>query len=564
MEGSRPNPDETETFSSTKSAKAEGVAAWLGRQRDDERHIILSDTLDSTGDDKEKDEKSKKAKRLRLGALPVEVDDKLVAEKPASDATHEAAESDTPHPEENTSESPALEAPESDAANKVPVYEAAAEVVSAAELEYQQDAQEHALRQEQEDFRAWEEELQTAHAEAEDFKQWEQQFQTTEAQSSADMQMSETEPDEEPDLPLPAKPRSSYAHNRRPAPSSRPHSNAASSRYGQPFVIPPAPVPAGGAGGGGNIVPPVPGGLGNPNNPNNPFGPFEAPDGGSVPSANVIPLPADPNILGGISPNTLKTHEHHHGHPRLALAMAAGLLVEHMLGKRADKRIDTEMRQRTDKLREQIERTQTTQAEAQRKLESQQMSVVAEQDRQRRIIEQQNEAIISPTPAAAERLAAAPTVVAAEVAPQQRTAARAEQSKAAPEATAPSVEEVSIVGTDAYAEAQARPAAVMEQVAVAAEQDMPVERVYERRQEVRDEPSSPAGAAAGGAAGIFGSTPSGQQVGTTSGGGADSSQATNDHQGIQAPESDYRAAVARGIGAALALITLALLAYLLF
>ena len=58
--------------------------------------------------------------------------------------------------------------------------------------------------------------------------------------------------------------------------------------------------------------------------------------------------------------------------------------------------------------------------------------------------------------------------------------------------------------TDLYAEANVRPSVVMEKVAQAAEQDVPVEIAYERRHEVRDDPGA-AGAQSGGGAAMVGS-----------------------------------------------------------
>jgi hypothetical protein len=64
-----------------------------------------------------------------------------------------------------------------------------------------------------------------------------------------------------------------------------------------------------------------------------------------------------------------------------------------------------------------------------------------------------------------------------EVAPRQEVEAVEPRVKLVPE-------------TDKFVEVQAKPKVVMEQVAIAAEQDVPLERVYERRQEIKDDPSS--------------------------------------------------------------------------
>ena len=59
-----------------------------------------------------------------------------------------------------------------------------------------------------------------------------------------------------------------------------------------------------------------------------------------------------------------------------------------------------------------------------------------------------------------------------------------------------------IPDTDRFAELQARPDLVMEQVAHAAEVGVSTERVYERRQEVRDEPGAGGSQQGGGAASV--------------------------------------------------------------
>jgi hypothetical protein len=562
MENSRPGPDETEKSSTTKSAKAEGVAAWLSRQRDNERHIIFGEALENKKDDSDKDESAKKAKRLRLGGLPI-VAEESPKEGGGSEVSTEVTDLkpdiNIPEAEDRPEGSELPGEYSAEPEDRAPVYEATAELVSTAEMEHQEAAEEQAANRVEQDFRAWEDELQTASSEEEDFKKWEQEFQTVESQTSADLQMEAN--DEDPNAAYPVAPPRSV-HGPRATPSTRLHGNAARARYAPPYA--PAPVPAaGGGGGGGNIVPPVPGGPGNPNNPNNPFGPYGNPNTGPISSANVVPLPVNPNVvLGGVTPNKVTDHEHRHGHPRLALAMAAGLLVEHMLGKRADKRIDAEMRKRTDKLREQIEQTQASQDEARRNLQEQQMRVVAEQDRQRQTVEAQSVAVA--TQAAANRLqpSARPS---AEVGAKAHRTVESGRQFGQTEHVEASPEDIPIIGTDAYAEAQARPKVVMEQVAAAAENDVPVERVYERRQEVRDEPSSPAGAAAGGAMAGAGSTlgsGSGQYNAPVSDQGAQRSASTQ--KDSHESELDYRAAAARGIGGALALIVLAAIAYLVF
>jgi hypothetical protein len=535
MEGSRPAPDETEKSSSTKSAKAENVAAWLSRQRDDERHVILGDVLEDNEHD-EKDGKSKKSKRMRLGALPIVIDEPHVSE---AAATHQENEDEPKNSEADGTEyvieakdAHALHAPIEasikqysetveddghDAADRVSTYDATAEVASTAELEHLDD--------QQADF---------DEQEAEDFAQWEQQV---EANGPVNEHIDETDSVDDAHN----TPRTSFSHSSRPTPSTR-------SRYGHPFSMPVAPPVAGGAGGGGgNSIPPTPGG------PNNPFEPHNDPNMYPVSSANTVPIPVSPNVLGGATPNVLHSHEHEHGHPRLALAMAAGLLVEHMLGKRADKRIDSEMRRRTDKLREQIEHTQATQAEARTALEARQMRAAVEQDRQRQVVEG----------------------LQAGAASQVHTEARMPSTRPVSETaahTGPVVEvsnssqhvETQVIDTNTFAEAHVRPNIVMEQVAAAAENDSPVERVYERRQEIRDEPSTPAGAAAGGAAGSDnGSQTSGSGQFSISTASISQDVSNNSAQRAGGPQNpDYQAAIVRGIGAAIALIVLALLAYL--
>lgn len=81
--------------------------------------------------------------------------------------------------------------------------------------------------------------------------------------------------------------------------------------------------------------------------------------------------------------------------------------------------------------------------------------------------------------------------------PARQAPADAEQPQT--EAMRQRPEVAAVPDTDRLAEMHARPDVVLEQVARAAEQDIAVEKVYERRQEVRDEPGRAPGPSGGGA-----------------------------------------------------------------
>jgi hypothetical protein len=550
MENSRPGPDDTDKFSSAKSSNEE-TAAWLQRNREVERNILFGVSKEKDEDDTEEEgesqeadsEEAKAARRLRLGALPVVLEERSEAPAAAEHGTEEAASEHAAETEENVPEAaePAAYAEAGQVSAEVP--EVSETPVAATETDdiaqWEQQMNEHQAS-EQESFQQWEEETaQPQTAEQEDFQHWEQEM--AEATPTSAETVTIPEEDDEPEQPATA------VHGPRARPSSRP------ARPTTPPPVVSSPVIAGNVppplvGGGGNTPPLIPGG---PNNPNYNFGPPPPGPNMNMPpiSPNMIPL--GPNVIpGGLGPNVLSGHEHRHGHPRLALAFAAGLLVEHMLGRRADKKIDTEMRRRTDKLRDQIERSQASQEQARQAMEAQQIRLTTEQDRQRQTLEHRQAAIANvPVGARASQLPQAGI-------PRQ------------PEAGMPAMpEQVPVINTDTYAEARVRPNLVMEQVAAAAEHDMPVERVYERRQEVRDEP--PAGASGAGAAASVGSTldssaPS-QQYGSM--GSSPSAQPHQWDTSAHSPEeraAHYRSAAITGFGAALTLILLGLLAYAVF
>lgn len=375
------------------------------------------------------------------------------------------------------------------------------------------ETEQAALRDYEEDFRLWEEELRTAGPEV----------------GVANMQMGEDVDEPEPQAAV-SRTRSVSSSQNSHAPRTAP-----SLRSSEPVpVSESSEAPTVATGGGGGNVPPV----------------YRARPSYEQPED--FPHGATPNTAPTskrIDRETHHEHSHEHGHPRLAFAMAAGLLVEHMLGKRADRRIEKAGRARTDKLSEQIKRSQTTQEQARQQLEARQLQLEAEQARQRQTLESVGSASNTAAASKAERVSV----------PRRHE-----------ELTPPVDSELQQMieqgaATVVDAEASARSKVAMEQAAVAAELDQPVERVYERRQEVKDEPSNPAGAAAGGAASI-GSVPStsnSAQQRTIQGASGSTGQRTNDGHAHD-PGIDFHAAAVRGVGAGLAVIVLALLAYLLF
>lgn len=113
--------------------------------------------------------------------------------------------------------------------------------------------------------------------------------------------------------------------------------------------------------------------------------------------------------------------------------------------------------------------------------------------------------------------------------------------------------------TDKLVEARVNPKAVMEQVSIAAEQDVPVERVYERRQEIKDDPSAVASSGSGGASRVNVATSASQSLRSQQ-----STQSIFDtSHNITPVNSQYRGAAKNGVAAALVIIIVLFMAYLL-
>lgn len=529
MENRHPGPDGTENSTNTQSNKAEHVAAWFQRRHEYDRHILFADKTEKGNDDEddEEDEKGtgKKAHRLRLGALTVQ--DRDAKPEPKVESANHADNAQAQ--ESNDAPDQHVEVRDSQDAEylELPTEpEHIAEVVTS-------DVADHEA-----DFEQWEQELAAQGPEA----------------GSADMQMAEDDDAEDDHVHIPRQRTgsSASAHHQPRRYSSTPRTHAATPLTAASAVyVQQSSSPAAASGGGGGRVPPMPP-VGSPLGPSNPNGPNNPNAFNVFNSSNTLVSPVNPNVQAGHNPNKITDHEHEHGHPRMALATAAAIIVEHMVGKHYDKRIDRASRQRDAKLHEQIDDTRTMHEQVRQKTEAQQLELANEQARQRRVLETIRSATNNvERPIAAgrpERVVMPNTYVEAAV--------DAELRQDIEQATLKTVE----------AEARSQSKVVMERVAVAAEFDEPVERVYERRQEVKDEPSTPGGASGG--ASSIGSVlaKNGSTAGQQSAHGSSTGQngSTGDpYHGNDPRHLDYRAAAIRGVGAGLAVIVLALMAYLL-
>jgi hypothetical protein len=333
-------------------------------------------------------------------------------------------------------------------------------------------------------------------------------------------------------------------------------------------------------------LPRVPGG-GDINFPGGPSGP-------ASPNFSSPNLPINPNVLTAptaIAPNVnnvLNSHEHAHGHPNLALAFGAGLLLEHYLGKRADKKITNEMRQQTDRLARVIDQANGQQSFVNDSLRSQQQRLESAQQTQQQLWERQQQVRRTiterPQPTLTEmrqpvvdrstEAPATPPPLSREVFGTASSSAKS-GFEATPMATPDGVEvamptgkEAVIPNTDLYAEARVKPSVVMEQVAQAAEQDVPVEIAYERRQEVRDEPGSSGssgGAMGGGGAGFAPVSAPHSQPREASARQLAETQAylSTSGQGSYNNHNQYRSASLMGFWTAITLLVVGAAAYLL-
>lgn len=507
MENRRPGPEDTENSTSTDSSKAdkaEGVIAWFTHQLDNEHHMMLASKSEKRGS-KEEDEEDDD-----------DEDDFGVAKThhlklggfTIQTGNEKAASTSEFHEAEESSD------------------------------EISQD---------------------TA-----DFEQWEQEVAATSTEvGSADMQMAESdllvgEPhaEKQHEMPIEAEPEEESQPDAQAQKVGKHSSNHHQSRTSQAGTArtnlsqtaqPDVPKPPAAAGGGGGEVPPTDRAESAADLPDEPF------ENSQNTVFNVYDTLIDrshTDALTDTSPNKIADHEHRHTHVGMGILMAAGLLAERMSRRGADKRNEKASRKRDDKLREQIEDTRAMHEQTRQKLESRQRQLTEAQDRQQQVLEH-----IRPTVNNIERTVAPgrserPEPMIETV--QAQTAAELHQH----------IEQGALPAPDA--EAKIRSKIVMEQIATAAENSEPVERVYERRQEVKDEPGTPAGAASGGAASIGSLITKHHSTQQYAGKDTrDSSSRQSDASSSHGAGIDYRAAAIRGVGAGLAVIVLALLAYAL-
>lgn len=310
--------------------------------------------------------------------------------------------------------------------------------------------------------------------------------------------------------------------------------------------------------------------------------------------------PSGPNALGGaagLAGNLL--HSHEHWHPKTFFALAGAILVSDMLGRSRDRKITRELRERTNKLKQIIDQHtgESEQQYAHSKRQVAEMQESYEDSRQKlasrleRVESQRAATEAQPAQQQEQGVAATAPTVESLLRMNQQTAyvergtmptgerfmhtagsspvAAAERGMSAlfgtPESQprGPIMPEI-VPDTDRFAELQARPDMVMEQVAQAAEVGVSTEKVYERRQEVRDEASVSSGSQGGGAAAGNDTYASGFGYQPTSAGSnqfADTQAQMAQGRSYQKPGSDmYHQAMRAGFWAGIVVIALALIA----
>lgn len=291
-----------------------------------------------------------------------------------------------------------------------------------------------------------------------------------------------------------------------------------------------------------NIVPPA------GTNPN-----WSAP--GAGPSPNT--LNASPNYTPAPANTIIQRHEVIHPADRWVPWIGIGLVAEHIGRKRADRKLERRFTRNIDRLDRKAEDTATVQA----RLEQANARLTATQ-REVSSRMQAAESVASVRDVLPGIHPAESTIKSTEVLATQQTAnGRAEAVASSPELT--QEKQPLIPQTDALAERHVKPEVVLEKIATAAEKNAPLEKVYERRQEVKDEQSSPV--SAGGAAAvsdILSRSATGARFSASDQAGSaahevhDASHATSTNGGY-----NYKTAAAAGAGAALVLLVLAAVAY---
>lgn len=332
--------------------------------------------------------------------------------------------------------------------------------------------------------------------------------------------------------------------------------------------------PVGGGSGLPPIVPPITPGLGGPNAPLQTPNIFMGYSGATA-----------PNTIGPFSPNISPSApeiDRSGAFRKLAILMGAGLLVEHMLGKSYDKKLERKFSSSVSVIEKQVKQNQQIQQRLEMAYEKHKQEIAELRAGQPEAtmaapVELQtgtSRATELQRPVQGDVIAGLPAIeLGASVLPRAQGANRettTESIKSILESQNITRHQESISESlDEAIKAELKPNTesqmsklVLEQAAAAAENNIAVEKVYERRSEIKDDQTGVGSPQQGGAGGVMGAfLPSSQPQYANARKLAESQATIN--SGLDAQRQDsYKKAVKSGFSLALLLIVVGIIVYL--